>query len=87
MQIYASFKHRRDLTEVLKQTKNVEMTRSLTVKEAKESRVKVDEDGMSWTLESPEMQQAMAWELALRALRKSKVHLFFNLIFIFNKFF
>eukprot|EP00803_Ostreobium_quekettii_P000036 evm.model.scf_1408EXC.4 EVM.evm.TU.scf_1408EXC.4 scf_1408EXC:14406-18349(+) len=66
MQVFASFKYRRDLAEAVKTTVSAGVCRPLTIPEAEILRVRDRSTGTSWHLDPPDMRQGLAWEFALR---------------------
>lgn len=70
MQVYGSYKYRRDLAEGV-QSCCSSIGRSMTSLEAQSNSAKHLEDVVD--IDSPDLRQGLAWELALRSVRKHMV--------------
>ncbi|KAK9845056.1 hypothetical protein WJX74_010085 [Apatococcus lobatus] len=71
MQVYASYKYRRDLAEAVKSANAYDQARPMTQSEAQTQDAFASKEGSKAVpLDPPTMRQAIAWELALRSIRQ-----------------
>lgn len=76
VQIYASYKYRRDLAEAAKSPDACDRARPMTQSEANSQDAYASRDkSKAVPLDPPTMRQAIAWELAHRSIRQHEVGL------------
>ena len=73
MQVYASFKYRRDLAEAAKTPLKFVTGQQLSAAEAESLRIWDKKHGFSWQIDPPNMRQGLAWEFALRGIHHLQV--------------
>ena len=82
VQIYASYKYRRDLAEAAKSPDACDRARPMTDSEARSQDAYASKDkSKAVPLDPPTMRQAIGWELALRSIRQHEVGLLSTLLF------
>ena len=73
MQIYGSYKYRRDLASAVHGPGTLSRARALKRSEVETLSAPAGKGGAEVPLDPPSMRQAIAWELALRNIRKAEV--------------
>ena len=73
LQIYGSYKYRRDLASAVHGPGTLSRARALKRFEVETLSAPAGKSGTDVPLDPPSMRQAIAWELALRNMRKAEV--------------